>query len=115
MNVNVKKTKVVIFGGKSKNPPTVLSSSTVFLYDEKPLEVVDVYKYLGCFFDKDLNFSFHISAAVRRAEKASFSLFRRIDSFRNMKISTHVSRPVGSSLWCRSVGSCCSERMLKET
>ena len=82
MNVNVKKTKVVIFG-KSRDPTNL----PVVLFDNKPLEVVNEYKYLGCFVDKDLNFSFHIGAALKRAERASFSLFRCIGGFRNMKVS----------------------------
>jgi len=77
MSVNVKKTKVVIFFQSSRAvlPPPL------FVFDHKPLEVVREYKYLGCFFDEKLSFSYHVDVAISRAEKASFSLFQRLLHF----------------------------------
>jgi hypothetical protein len=83
MCVNIKKTKIMAFFSRNR--------SFSFLFNNQPLDMVSEFKYLGCFFDSNLSFKFHVEAAVRRAEKASFSFFADIKNLRNMKISMKLS------------------------
>jgi hypothetical protein len=71
LDINVSKTKIVIFSrGKVDNIP-------VFIYKEAPVEVVDSYNYLGIIF----NYNGKPQKAVKRlfdqASKAMFGLLRK--------------------------------------
>ena len=71
LSVNTEKTKVVIFSkGKLRKKPT-------FEFDNKNLEIVDQYKYLGII----MNFTGKFNVAVRnlceQARKAMFSLINK--------------------------------------
>ena len=71
LSVNTEKTKVVIFSkGKLRKKPT-------FEFDNKNLEMVDEYKYLGII----MNFNGKFNVAVRnlreQAQKAMFSLINK--------------------------------------
>ena len=67
MSVNISKTMIVPFF--SKSPLDEFS----FVFVNKQLKVVNEHKYLGCYFDRELSFKFHIEAALQRAAKASFA------------------------------------------
>ena len=83
MSVNVKKTQVVIFEDCKRKK----SHPMEFYFDNKKLEVVDVYKYLGTLFFRNLNFRTNLEVIVQKANKASFLFWRYVGRFRNMKIS----------------------------
>ena len=85
MSVNISKTMIVPFF--SKNPLDEFS----FVFVNKQLKVVNEYKYLGCYFDRELSFKFHIEAALQRAAKASFAFFSDIENLpTNLKTSLIV-------------------------
>ena len=68
MSINVKKTQVVIFEDCKRKK----SHPMEFYFDNKKLEVVDVYKYLGTLFFRNLNFRTNLEVIVQKANKASF-------------------------------------------
>ena len=84
MSVNISKTMIVPFF--SKSPLDEFS----FVFVNKQLKVVNEYKYLGCYFDRELSFKFHIEAALQRAAKASFAFFSDIENLPNLKTSLIV-------------------------
>ncbi|CAN0013229.1 unnamed protein product, partial [Heterosigma akashiwo] len=83
MRVNLKKSKVVIF----KGPPTKNTvPATALKFYESVVEEVPFYKYLGVLYDEKLTFQQHVEYALLKARKASFALFKYLNSFKNMSI-----------------------------
>ena len=76
LKVNHEKTKVVIFGDKSKHP-------SLITFNDQPLEVVDCFKYLGVVLPKSRSFYQTKKHVVEQARKALFGLYRKI---RNLEL-----------------------------
>ena len=72
LNVNVAKTKVVIFGSRKK--PNV-----EFSIGNQAIEIVDSYKYLGVLFTQSCSFLHARKHIVQQAKKAMILLFTRIN------------------------------------
>ena len=70
LSVNAEKTKVLIF---SKRRPRNLN----FMFEDKVLEIVDFFKYLGVTFQRNGTFKEHIRLISNQARKAMFSLLRK--------------------------------------
>ena len=49
LDANTDKSKIVIFGDRTRNHPDII-------FDDKPLEVLDSFKYLGILLSKSRNF-----------------------------------------------------------
>ena len=67
--MNTEKTKIVIFkrGGKT-------SDSEKWTFNGKEIEVVSVFKYLGCLLSSSGSFKNHIDNAVDSARRGLFGL-----------------------------------------
>jgi len=64
LNLNVSKTKEVIWDFRRKRTDT-----EPVVIDDKNVEVVDSYKYLGCVIDNKLKFDNHVHSQIRKANK----------------------------------------------
>ena len=71
MQVNIFKTKIMIFSLSRKDKPTT------FLFEGNPLEIVKEYKYLGIDFHYKLSWETCRAKRVQGQWKASFSLQNR--------------------------------------
>ena len=71
MQVNISKTKIMIFSLSRKGKPTT------FLFEGSPLEIVQEYKYLGNDFHYKLNWETCRAKRVQGGRKASFLLQNR--------------------------------------
>ena len=71
MQVNISKTKAMIFSLKTK------VESTTFLFEGSPLEIVKEYKYLGIDFHYKLNWETCRVKRIQAGWKASFLLQNR--------------------------------------
>jgi hypothetical protein len=67
LDLNVNKTKEVVFDFR-RNPPAM---NNVHI-NNREVETVSEYKYLGCTIDKHLNFVEHINGQVKKANKRLF-------------------------------------------
>jgi hypothetical protein len=74
LDINVEKTKVVIF---AKHDPII---SNRFTYDNDVLEIVDSYKYLGIFFHKSGKMDLAQDHLAKQGNKACYSLKRTLYS-----------------------------------
>ena len=72
LNINVDKTKVVIFNRKQ------YAHQATLILDNMKLEFVTSYKYLGIILSSNGSFKPAISTLAKQASKALFSLFRAI-------------------------------------
>ena len=72
MEVNLKKTKVVVFRNCGKT-----SKSERFFYRNRSVEIVTFYRYVGLFFSSRNVWSKALSTLASQAEKA-FSIVRRM-------------------------------------
>ena len=101
MELNVDKTKVVIFGNYRKLP------TETFTFQNKIVEIVTSYKYLGILFKRDGKFDDCIKDLYNKSLKAMFKL---IKSFKNespdfntcMHLFDHLITPIttyGSEIW----------------
>ena len=70
LSVNVEKTKVLIF---AKRRPRNLN----FTYENRVLEIVDLFKYLGVTFNRNGSFKEHIRVISNQARKAMFGILRK--------------------------------------
>lgn len=68
LNLNIKKTKIIIFENKS------LSMNTNFPYKNQHIEVVKNYNYLGLNLDSKLNWSYHIDSIIKNIAPYIFIL-----------------------------------------
>ena len=76
LNINVDKTKVMVFGDRAKRKRNIVVYDSTF-------EVVDSFKYLGVFFSKNRKFVDAKKHACEQAKKALFCLYTKI---RNLNI-----------------------------
>ena len=79
MKVNIQKTKVVIFGKKTKTWRQARENCKVYLAGIL-IDVVSSYKYLGVYFDENLSFQAHISEACKKGRKAMGAIIGRLRS-----------------------------------
>ena len=102
LNINIDKTKVVIF---NKKPRSYQAPITL---DKTELEYVSSYKYLGIVLSSNGSFKIAISTLANQASKALFSLFRAASklSFPDPSLLCHLFdalvRPVleyGNEIW----------------
>ena len=75
ITVNTEKTKIVVFrkGGK-------LAKEDKWSFNGKNIEVVNIFKYLGCFLSAQCNFKKHIENAIESARKGLFLLKQYIST-----------------------------------
>ena len=82
LTVNIDKTKIMIFGrGKHKK--------LVFHFGSNPLEIVNIFKYLGVIFTRCGSFSKTIKHNTDQANKAMFLLLRKINRL-NLSIDLQI-------------------------
>ena len=72
LSINFEKTKIVIYNNKRN------SQDTQFSLNEHPIEVVKSYKYLGILLSDSASLKPAISTLTNQAQKAMFSLFKKI-------------------------------------
>ena len=82
MDINVSKTKVMVFGNQTGKIDIKIHGSSV--------ENVTSYKYLGILLDSDLNFSMHIEYAVGIAKRASAKVSRLIEGDKGVPVHTGI-------------------------
>ena len=92
LNVNIAKTKVVIFGARKK--PKVQ-----FNIGNQEIEIVDSYKYLGVLFTQTCSFLRARKHIVQQAKKAMILLFTRINNLDipidlQLKLFDHTVVPI---------------------
>jgi hypothetical protein len=78
LEVNIKKTKVLIFGSRCNK------YENYFKYKNKPLEIVNEYKYLGLYLSRTKSFVKTKKHITEQANKAMFSLLKKI---RNLNLT----------------------------
>ena len=71
LKVNSAKTKVMVFGSRTKD------HNYQFLYEGKTLEIVKTYKYLGVLFDENGSFNKCKQQQKSQAERAMFCLLKK--------------------------------------
>ena len=76
LDINTEKTKIVIFGDRTRRHNNIL-------IDNKPIEIVDSFKYLGILLPKTRNFLQTKKHAADQARKALFGLYQKI---RNLEL-----------------------------
>ena len=92
LNVNIDKTKVVIFGARK-------TDSFHFNLGDKTIEITDKYKYLGIFFSQTRSFLTARKHIIEQARKAMYLLFCRIDNLNlpidlQLKLFDHTVLPI---------------------
>ena len=70
LNVNVDKTKIMIFGKRN-------TSCYRFVYDNNEIEIVDEFKYLGIFFKGNGSFSNNIKYQYDKATRSMFDVLQK--------------------------------------
>ena len=71
--LNVKKTKIMLFGSRPLLDNTALTPVKI---NDEELEVVRCFKYLGLFLDQNLSFSEHISYISTKVSQSLYMLSR---------------------------------------
>ena len=69
ITVNVRKTKVVVF-----RKPCKLAAGDKWIYRGNEIEIVSVFKYLGCYLSSSGSFSINTKELVKSARRALFAL-----------------------------------------
>ena len=100
LNINVEKTKILIFGARGR-------PNLTFNLDNKELEIVDSYKYLGVLFSQSGSFLRTRKHITQQAKKAMFLLFTRINNLDipidlQLKLFDNTVLPIltyGSEVW----------------
>ena len=119
MIVNEMKTKIVIYGHTNEN------TQYRFMFNGKPIDIVESYKYLGCIFNacktvKGNIFKEMVSYSADKAIKASFAVVKKYSSVGCLspKIGFHLFdtciSPIlnySSEIWCRGIESQIIERV----
>ena len=82
MDINISKTKVMVFGNQTGKIDIKIHGSSV--------ENVTSYKYLGILLDSDLNFSMHIEYAVGKAKRASAKVSTLIEGDKGVPVHTGI-------------------------
>ena len=84
LKVNVKKTKIMIFGRYR-----TVQNNLYFTYNDTHIEIVDNYKYLGTFFTKSGSFMYNIKEQYDKAVKAMYSVLSKCKQH-NLSIDCQV-------------------------
>lgn len=100
LNVNIDKTKVIVFGSRIKR-------HFQFKLGPNILEIVDSYKYLGIFFSKTGSFLMARKHIAEQARKALYYLYTRINNLNlpidlQIKLFDHTILPIltyGCEVW----------------
>jgi len=71
LNINVEKTKIMVFGDSIRQSRNIVVQNIHF-------EVVNTFKYLGVIFSENRRFLFAKQHSVNQARKALFSLYTKI-------------------------------------
>ena len=121
LEVNIKKTKIVIFS-KCKSP-----SQNIFTYADKQLETVDSFKYLGIHFSSNGTYKVAREELYKKGLKSYFRLCSTLPSGTNnpstfMHLFDHIVKPsvlYGSEIWGfdtskRIRGKTCLETIFKD-
>ena len=92
LNVNIDKTKVVVFGAKK-------TEFFSFKLGDKIVEITDKYKYLGIYFSQTRSFLAARKHIIEQARKAMFLLYCRIDNLNlpidlQLKLFDHTVLPI---------------------
>ena len=92
LNINVAKTKIIIFGARKK-------PSIQFNIGNQVIEIVDSYNYLGVLFTQSCSFLRARKHIVQQAKKAMILLFTRINNLDipvdlQLKLFDHTVVPV---------------------
>lgn len=92
LNINVAKTKVLIFGARK-------TSHLQFNIDDHLIDIVDKYKYLGIYFSQSGSFLYARKHIVQQAKKAMILLFTRINNLDipldlQLKVFDHTVLPI---------------------
>ena len=75
LHINIDKTKIIIFGGNKQT-----NSNFSFIIDNKEIEIVDKYKYLGVWFSQSGSFFNTRKHIAQQAKKAMNLLFIKINN-----------------------------------
>lgn len=100
LNVNIDKSKIVIFGDRTRLHKNIMINDT-------PLEIVDSYKYLGVLMPKSRSFHQTKKHAIEQARKALFGLYRKIRNLElpldcQLKLFDNTILPIltyGAEIW----------------
>ena len=92
LNINVAKTKIIIFGARKK-------PSIQFNNGNQVIKIVDPYKYLGVLFTQSCSFLRARKHIVQQAKKAMIVLFTRINNLDipvdlQLKLFDHTVVPI---------------------
>lgn len=92
LNINIGKTKILIFGARKK--PNIM-----FKIGNENIEIVDSYKYLGVLFSQSGSFLHARKHVVQQAKKAMILLFTRINNLDipldlQLKLFDHTVLPI---------------------
>lgn len=92
LSINTEKTKILIFGARKK-------SNLQFKLNNKIVEIVDKYKYLGVYFSQSGSFLNARKHIVQQAKKAMILLFTRINNLDipldlQLKLFDHTVLPI---------------------
>lgn len=92
LNINVEKTKIMIFGSKSNNQHR-------FKIGNSNLEIVNTYKYLGIYFSRSCSFATAKKHLITQAEKALHFLYKKINNISLpvdliLKLFDHTIAPI---------------------
>ena len=74
LNVNISKTKIVVFG-RGRTPKNLK-----FTFEHNEIEITDVYKYLGIYLGRSGSFVAAKKHISEQANKALFSILKKIRS-----------------------------------
>ena len=85
LQVNLKKSKILIFGTQSKRR---LFLSSKWYFGDKQLECVDEYTYLGLTFHYTGNFKIAIASLYNKALRAYYCLMDKLSNVENIPIKT---------------------------
>lgn len=93
LNVNVEKTKVVIFSKKK------IAQNVKFMFNDNKLDVCDSYNYLGILFHYNSNLDNTKKKLVQQAQKALYSVYYKIRNINipidlQLKIFDTLVRPI---------------------
>ena len=87
MNVNIPKTKIMIFERKTSQQTSSISIS----FSGQHIDRVPSFKYLGIFFSSNLNFADHVNYMLIKAEKAAYLFWKYVDRFHSLGPSLLVN------------------------
>lgn len=103
LNVNLKKTKVIVFSKGKKD-----IKKFKFFYDNEEIEIVEEYKYLGIIVYFNGNFKHAADHLYNQSMKALFTLYYKVFEFNNidynlkLKLFDTLIRPIstyGAEIW----------------